>query len=539
MTQLTSPSSRQGQPGPNPRYAVHHGLGEPDGDLSDEDARGRHATPRGQGFGRVIGWTLLGSLIPGSGLIAAGRRGFGGFVLTVTVLLGLAAAGAALVIKPTEFVASLIGSPDKIVMLAAGMLALVLGWVVVVLATHASARQYSNLTRGQRFLATLLVLAILGAAVVPTAYVAQNALLARDTLLTMFKSSGAPLNKDAKGPDSSKADPWADTPRVNVLLMGGDSGLDRIGIRPDTMIVASIDTHTGDTVLISLPRNLQRVPFSPKRKAARAMFPNGFYCFNTSANANTECLLNALWTWGDQHASYFQDSKTPGLTATVEGIEQLTGLSMDQYVMLNLRGFEDFIDAIGGLDINVKQKLPVGGNVEHPVASAWLKPGMQHLNGYYSLWYARSRWSTDDFDRIRRQRCVIGAVVQQANPVSLALGFSAIMKTLAKNFLTSIPLKDVDAWVVLAERVKKSKVRSLAFTNQLIDTTRPDTDKMHELVQEAINAPASANSTPTTTPTPTATATASPGKKKPTTKTTPAPTKPVDSSAATDLQSVC
>jgi LCP family protein required for cell wall assembly len=553
VTQLVPPSSWEGRHDPSAhrpdyrrdagahrdpdaRHAMYHDFPPQPAPVAAGDARGRHATPRGQGFGRIVGWTLLGSLVPGTGLIAAGRRGVGGFVLTVAVLLAVAAAGAALVVNPTTFVASLVGEPDKILMVTGALLALVLAWMAVVLSTHAATRRYGNLTGGQRTLATLLVFALLAVVAVPTVYAAQDALLARNTIMTMFKSTGGPLNKNSKGPDTTKTDPWAGTPRVNVLLMGGDSGLDRVGIRPDTMILASINSHTGDTVLFSLPRNLQRVPFPADRKAAHAQFPDGFYCYNAAAGANTECLLNALWTWGDDHPAYYPGDTHPGLTATVEGIEQLTGLTIDQYVMLNLRGFEDFVDAIGGVDINVKEKLPIGGSVEHPVASAWLQPGRQHLNGYYALWYARSRWSTDDFDRIRRQRCVIGAVVQQANPVTLALGFNAILKTLSKNFLTSIPLKDVDAWVQLAERVKKSKVRSLAFTDQLIDTTRPDIPKMHELVQQALDPASTTSPAPSSTPQSTATGGQSTSKKK---SSTPTATPSVDASTPTDLQSVC
>ena len=56
--------------------------------------------------------------------------------------------------------------------------------------------------------------------------------------------------------------------RYNVLLLGGDAGRDRVGLRPDSMTVASVDAETGRTVLISLPRNLQAVPFPQLLAAA-------------------------------------------------------------------------------------------------------------------------------------------------------------------------------------------------------------------------------------------------------------------------------
>ena len=65
--------------------------------------------------------------------------------------------------------------------------------------------------------------------------------------------------------------------RYNVLLLGGDSGPDRTGLRPDSLTVASIDAETGRTVLIGLPRNLEDVPF-PKGSVMAKEFPRGFDC---------------------------------------------------------------------------------------------------------------------------------------------------------------------------------------------------------------------------------------------------------------------
>lgn len=523
MTQLMSPSSRHGRGEPDARHATHHHSGYPPVSEQAGLARGRHATPRGQGFERVVGWTILGSIIPGSGLIAAGRRAAGGLALAVAALIAAGLGLAFLTVDRVRFAASFLADPNKILITAGLFVLLVLGWGAMVLSTHIATLRYSNPSGGQRVLSATLVAALIGAVAVPTAFAAQNAWLASDTIRSVFQDGGA-LSKNAKAPDASKPDPWASLPRVNLLLMGGDSGLNRLGIRPDTIIIASIDTRSGNTVLVSLPRNLERVPFPSHRRGAE-LFPNGFYCVEPNGS-HLNCLLNGLWTWGDGHPEYYPDSKTPGLTATVEGVEQVTGLRIDQYAMLNLDGFIDFVNAIGGLDLNIKKRLPIGGNSNNKVASAWLKPGRRHLNGYYSLWYARSRWSTSDYDRMNRQRCVIGAVVQQANPTAVALGFSKIMQTLKKNFLTSIRPQEIDAWVTLALRVKKAKVTSLSFTDAVINTGNPDVDKMRRLVERAINPPQEieTTSTPST---------------KPTAKTTIKTVPPAETGEAADLNAVC
>jgi hypothetical protein len=86
--------------------------------------------------------------------------------------------------------------------------------------------------------------------------------------------------------------------RYNILLMGGDAGPDRVGLRPDSMTVASVDTETGRTVLISLPRNLQAVPF-PSYSPLHDRFPHGYRCSDGS------CMLNAIYTYAE-HRDFIQ-----------------------------------------------------------------------------------------------------------------------------------------------------------------------------------------------------------------------------------------
>ena len=131
--------------------------------------------------------------------------------------------------------------------------------------------------------------------------------------------------------------------RYNLLLLGGDSGPDRDGLRPDSLTVASIDRSTGQTVLIGLPRNLQNVPF-PKGSVMDKQFPDGF-------NGEGQ-YLNAINTWANDHASLFKE-KNPGLKATMGAVEEITGLKLNYYAMVNMHGFSKLVDAVGGVRMNV------------------------------------------------------------------------------------------------------------------------------------------------------------------------------------------
>ena len=152
----------------------------------------------------------------------------------------------------------------------------------------------------------------------------------RDFIQTMFGSG------DASG---------AHDGRYNVLLLGGDSGADRWGLRPDSITVASIDAETGRTVLVSLPRNMQNFPFA-KGSVMHEQFPQGFDC--------EHCMLNGVNTWALDNKELFGKAENPGIDATIMAVEGITGLKINYWAMVNLKGFRDLVDAVGGVTLNVR-----------------------------------------------------------------------------------------------------------------------------------------------------------------------------------------
>ncbi len=140
--------------------------------------------------------------------------------------------------------------------------------------------------------------------------------------------------------------------RYNVLLLGGDSGSDRWGLRPDSITVASIDADTGKTILFGLPRNMMNFPFA-KGSVMEEQFPDGYDCDG--------CELNSLSTWAQDNKALFKGFDNPGVEATVEGVEGITGLDINYYAMVNLQGFRNMVQAVGGLKLNVRDRIPIGG----------------------------------------------------------------------------------------------------------------------------------------------------------------------------------
>jgi LCP family protein required for cell wall assembly len=529
----TSPGDDGGAPAPTRRPSSDRYAPEPY-PVDDFDRRGSHATIHGDGFSWVLLWTILGALVPGAGLLAAGRRRLGGLLLGLIGLLFVGLIGFVLLGDPRQAGISLALDPTKLMLLAVGSAVVALVWVLVIVFTNAQLRQYATMTTVQNVFSGIVVVALLIGVALPAYKVGSYALITRSVVTNTSVFGGGSADSDASGgPNAKKADPWASKPQMNVLLLGSDAGADRTGIRPDTMILASVNTKTGKTAMFSLPRSMQHAPFAPGTPGAKA-WPNGYYCPDQS------CLLNAIWTWADTGAGkpYYKQYKNPGLKATEDAIEGVTGQKIDTYVMLNLNGFKDFVDALGGVTVDVHDRLPIGGNGDvhssnyHKATGGYIEIGNnQHLDGYHALWFARSRWAFDDYNRMQRQRCVIGDVVDQANPAKLALNFPAIAKALKKNLQTGIKPADLQAWVTLAQRVQKGGVRSLVFDPDVIRTYDPDFPKIHQLVADAVKGTAKVDApktaaTTAATPTPGATKKATTTKKK-------------DPAKAQSLKSVC
>lgn len=264
--------------------------------------------------------------------------------------------------------------------------------------------------------------------------------------------------------------------RFNVLLLGGDAGPTRVGIRPDSITVASIDEQTGRAVLLGLPRNLADVPF-PDGTTMDQQFPDGFGCEG--------CYLNGVNTWANDHGDLFPNVKDPGIRATTQAVEEITGLSIQYYALIDLRGFQDLVDAVGGVDIRVGERIPIGG-VGGPI-TGWIPPGRQHLNGYRTLWYARSRATSDDYSRMARQKCVMNAMLAQLDPTTVVTNFGAIAKAGKQIISTSVPASELDTFVSLAMKTKTLPVSSVSFVPPKIDTGDPDWALIRTMTADALD----------------------------------------------------
>ncbi|HET8561082.1 MAG TPA: LCP family protein [Marmoricola sp.] len=264
--------------------------------------------------------------------------------------------------------------------------------------------------------------------------------------------------------------------RYNILLLGGDSGADRWGLRPDSINVVSIDANTGRSVIFGLPRNMLNFPFAKGSLMAK-QFPHGYDC-------GIQCELNSLVTWTADHKSLFKGVRNPGVEATTEAVEGITGLKINYYAMVNLAGFRKLVNAVGGVTLNVRDRIPIGG-IGAPI-TGYIEPGVHRLNGYQTLWFARSRVAADDYSRMARQKCVMNAMLHQLSPQTVVLKFERIAKASEALLSTDIPRSEVDTFMQLALQARQQPIRTVSFVPPAINTGRPDIAKIQSMVKKAI-----------------------------------------------------
>jgi LCP family protein required for cell wall assembly len=421
----------------------------------------RSATSGGHQFRRAVVLMLMTLVLPGSAQLVAGNkrvgrialRTWGGLVVTVLLLLGLGALFSG-------FVFWLVTNTVFLGLVRFVLMVLAIGWALLFIDAWRLGDPLV-LRRKQR-LAMVGVNGVLCFAVAGSLLFASHVVgVQKDFMGAMFTSGQATGAHDG---------------RYNVLLLGGDSGADRWGLRPDSISVASIDSETGKTVLFGLPRNMLNFPFA-KGSVMAEQFPDGFDC-------GSQCELNSLATWAADHKPLFAGYANPGVEATTEAVEGITGLKINYFAMVNLQGFQKLVDAVGGVKLHVRDRIPIGG-IGAPI-SGYIKPGYRTLNGFQTLWFARSRVAADDYSRMARQKCVMNAMLHQLSPKTVVLKFEDIAKASESLITTDLPQDEVGRFMDLAMKARSQPVRTVSFVPPMISTGNPDIAKIKSAVKKAI-----------------------------------------------------
>ena len=435
----------------------------------------------------LMGFTVV---VPGSAQLAVGQRRLGRVALRIwmgTVVLLLLA--AAVLLTPARNV--LIGfyaNPVVLTGLQWLVPVLALGWILLLFDAWWLANPRHLSARGKWVSGILaLVLAVTSGTV---AWGASGAFGTQARLIgTIFTGGGTTEVQNG---------------RINVLLLGGDAGADRTGMRPDSMTVASIDAETGKTVLFSLPRNMQHAPF-PADSPLHAKYPDGYYCH--VKDLSDACLLNGVYTLAEQNKKLFGGVKYPGVEATKGVIEETLGLKINYWAMIDLKGFQQLINAVGGIRLDIGKRVPIGSLHGPKGVYDWIEPGKNvKLDGFRALWFARSREYSTDYERMLRQKCVMNAMLKQLNPTTVLTKFQSIADAGEQIVATNLPSTEIGTMLDLALKGKSQPMGSVSFTPPLIVPMDPDFAKIRRVVADKIAASEQA-STPSASVSPSGTTT--------------------------------
>jgi LCP family protein required for cell wall assembly len=245
-----------------------------------------------------------------------------------------------------------------------------------------------------------------------------------------------------------------DDQRLTILFTGSDAGVGRSGARADTNIVASFDLNTGRIALFSIPRNTGDAPLSEAVQDALGMRQYSNW-------------LTGLYGSARRHPELAPEGGDPGAIAMRDTISLILGIPIDYYAVVDMLGFVNLVDIMGGVDIYFADPLHMSispPTKEEDTLVYDMQEGLNHLDGRMALAFARTRHDSTDYVRMGRQRCVIAALMAQTGMTELVWNFPAIMDVIKKMVRTDIPIDALQQLVKLRSSLKTDEMITMGFT---------------------------------------------------------------------------
>ena len=204
------------------------------------------------------------------------------------------------------------------------------------------------------------------------------------------------------------------TEPLTILLMGVDTGnverTDKWVGNSDSMILVTVNPKTKKVVMMSLERDI----------LTKIQQPDG---------SVIEAKLNAAYATG-------------GAELAISTIQKMMNIHIDRYVMVNMHGLQEMVDAVGGITVNNTLGFPISIQDQEPFNTISIGVGEQKLNGEEALVYSRMRYQDPegDYGRQKRQREVIQNIVEKILSVNSVSHYQEILKALSDNMQTNIEI---------------------------------------------------------------------------------------------------
>ncbi len=422
---------------------------------------------------------LYSAIIPGVGQLVAGVRRRGFVLLAIFLLVSLV--GVIILTRGVDAILTWAVQPKvllallwvNIIIMLVRMFAVIDAWMTAKVGTLKPIRP-----SGPGVLMTGVGLAlILVFTVAPHAVAGYYTVVSHNLLTTVFagddgngtkpstttthrstnSSGGSPGSETTETSESTTTTlplDWGSDGRMTILLIGTDAGYGRSGARADSMNVASVDMKTGNVAIFGLPRNTGDTPLGKKTAAALGMktYPD---------------ILNSLYTAALQHPEIAPDGGDPGAEAVRETASLILGIPIDYYAVVNMMGLVDMVDALGGIDVNLKKALHITyprltrGNRRSRTLSTWASTTST----------GSKPWPTRATARTATTTCAWGGSAASSWPCftrtgvsKLTLRFPKIATALEKSVETNLPLSALPDLIKLRSKVKTNEMISVGFT---------------------------------------------------------------------------
>ena len=273
--------------------------------------------------------------------------------------------------------------------------------------------------------------------------------------------------------------------RYNILLLGGDSGADRYSTRPDSITVVSVDADTGRPVMFGFARDTENIHFRAGSVMARLM-PKGWAC-------GDKCLLNALYCGDRARQRVPARDGRPGDHRDGGG---RGGAERAGHPVLRphrpQRAFQSLIDAVGGLEIDVKERTIIGQPSDK--AAALYRAGTSGAHRVLRPVVRPVPRGASNYDRMARQRCVMQAMLEAAEPDHGPHEVPGHSRGELPGRQDEYPAVGLGTMTDLALKAKGQKITSVNFVRRCSTrgrtTPRSSLDKVAATISASTAAPA-------------------------------------------------
>jgi LCP family protein required for cell wall assembly len=387
---------------------------------------------------------FLSFLFPGLGQAYNGQRQLA-WLLAMPVVLIAGTAALVIVAAGTGLLARLLDSGFLVGLIVLDLA--LLGWRIVAIAQAHGWRAPLSPRHWTGWITGLLLVATLGMHLLP-AYWAVKAI---DTLGAVSRE-GSGVSRGGFGhvpgttplPEPSFQPDVLGGERVNILLVGIDNAPYRDQSLTDTMLVFSLDPDSGRSAMISIPRDTYGAPLPDGR------------VYNAK--------LNSLMTYAAERPEEFPSGAVATLKAT---IGELLGIRIHYFAAINLIGFKQAVDAIGGVDVLVEREIIDRNyfNEQGERVGFKIEPGWHHLDGSLALAYARSRKSEgeNDFTRAARQQQILTAVREKLTAGNLVLALPGLLDAVKNTISTDVPESKFSALAAAIQQADMGKLERVVL----------------------------------------------------------------------------